>query len=57
MPDDFDWIQLTSGERLDFLFRYRDFIVNRDSGTYTHHLLTGLELELTQRLDFDITLI
>jgi hypothetical protein len=32
-------------------------IVNEESGTYTHHLETGFEFELTRALDFDITLI
>jgi len=42
---------------LDFIFDYSFFIVNEESGTYTHHLLTGLEFELTTLLDFDITLV
>ncbi len=42
---------------MDFVFDYTLFIVNEESGTYTHHLLTGLELELTSILDFDITFI
>jgi len=47
--------KLTKG--IDFVFDYRFFIVNDESGTYTHHLLTGLEFELTTILDFDITFI
>jgi putative salt-induced outer membrane protein YdiY len=42
---------------IDFIFNYRFFIVNEESGTYTHHLLTGLEFELTNLLDFDITFV
>jgi len=42
---------------IDFIFAYRFFIVNEESGTYTHHLLTGLEFELTSLLDFDFTLV
>jgi hypothetical protein len=42
---------------MDFLFGYSFMIVNEESGTYTHHLETGLELELTSLLDFDITFI
>ena len=42
---------------IDFIFDYRFFIVNEESGTYTHHLLTGLEFELTSLLDFDVTLV
>lgn len=42
---------------MDFLFDYRLMIVNEESGSYTHHLETGLEFELTKILDFDITFI
>jgi len=42
---------------IDFIFDYRFFIVNEESGTYTHHLLTSLEFEITKLLDFDITLV
>ncbi len=42
---------------MDYVFDYRFFVVSRESGTYTHHLVTGLELELTSILDFDISLI
>jgi len=42
---------------IDFIFDYRSFIVNEESGTYTHHLLTGLEFELTSLFDFDITFV
>jgi hypothetical protein len=42
---------------IDFIFDYRFFIVNEESGTYTHHMLTSLEFEITKLLDFDITLV
>lgn len=42
---------------MDFLFGYNFMIVNEESGTYTHHLETGFEFELTSILDFDITFI
>ena len=42
---------------IDFIFDYRFYIVNEESGTYTHHMLTGLEFELTSLFDFDITLV
>ncbi len=42
---------------MDFLFDYRLMIVNEESGTYTHHLETGFEFELTSILDFDISFI
>jgi hypothetical protein len=42
---------------IDFVFDYRFLIVNEESGTYTHHLVTGFEFELTSLLDFDITIV
>ncbi len=42
---------------IDFLFDYRFLIVNEESGTYTHHLVTGLEFEISNLLDFDITFV
>jgi len=42
---------------VEFLFSYQFQIVNEESGTYTHHLETGFEFELTSILDFDISLI
>jgi putative salt-induced outer membrane protein YdiY len=41
--------------KIDFLFDYRATITNDTSGKYLHHLLTSLEFELTNVLDFDIT--
>jgi len=41
---------------IDFVFDYRFLIVNEESGTYTHHLVTGFEFELTSLFDFDITI-
>jgi len=42
---------------IDFIFDYRFYIVNEESGTYTRHLLTGPEFELTKLFDFDITIV
>lgn len=42
---------------MDYIFDYRFYIVNQESGTYTHHLVTGLEFELTRILDLDISFI
>jgi hypothetical protein len=42
---------------LEYSFEWRANFVNEDSGTYTHHLVTALEIELTKRLDLDLTLI
>jgi hypothetical protein len=36
-------------------FDYRFFIVNEDSGTFTHHLITGVEFDLIGDLDFEIS--
>lgn len=48
-------VEITSA--IDFNYEYRFQIVNEASGTYNHHMVTGLEFELTSRLDFDVTLI
>jgi len=40
---------------LDFNVDHRSYIVNAASGEYTHHLVTGLEIELTSVLDLDVT--
>ena len=42
-------------KRIDYIFNYDFKIVNEVSGTYTHHLITTLETELTDWLDFDIS--
>jgi hypothetical protein len=44
-------------KQIDFIFDYSFFIVNEESGTYTHHFLTGLEFELGTLLDFDVTFV
>lgn len=48
-------VEITSA--IDFNYEYRFQIVNEVSGTYNHHMLAGLEFELTRRLDFDVSLI
>jgi len=42
---------------VDFNLGYRLFLVNEESGQYTHHLVTGFEFDLIGSLDFDITLV
>ncbi len=42
---------------MDFNFDWRFNLVNKESGSYTHHLVTGLEFEITKILDLDITMI
>ena len=48
-------IELT--RRLDFSLRYSFQIVNEESGTYTHNLVTGFSTELTRWLDLDFTFV
>jgi hypothetical protein len=40
---------------MDYFFDYRFFIVNEESGTYTHHLITGFEFELFGDFDLDVS--
>jgi len=40
---------------MEYFFDYRFFIVNEESGTYTHHLITGLEFDLWGDFDFDVS--
>lgn len=42
---------------LDYRFDYSFQIVNTASGSYMHHLETGLSFDLTSLLDFDVTVI
>jgi len=44
-------------KRLDFIAGYRVQLTNQASGGYSHHAITTLETELTDNLDFDISLI
>ena len=40
-----------------FSFNYSFYIVNEESGSYTHHLITTLVTQLTSWLDFDISFV
>jgi hypothetical protein len=40
---------------MDYFFDYSFYIVNEESGSYTHHLITGFEFELIGDLDLDIS--
>ena len=51
---DFD-IELTN--KIDFIINYSFNIVNEESGQYTHHALATLETEITDILDFDISVV
>ncbi len=42
---------------IDFNTRYNFSIVNEESGTYTHHAIATVEIELTSILDFDISFV
>lgn len=42
---------------MDYFFDYRFFIVNEESGTYTHRLTTGFEFEFFGDFDFDVSVV
>jgi putative salt-induced outer membrane protein YdiY len=42
---------------VDFNLEYRFFIVDEESGQYTHHFVTGFEFDLIGSLDFDVTFV
>lgn len=42
---------------IDFNASYDFSIVNDESGRYTHHIITTVEIELTEILDFDISFV
>ena len=42
---------------VDFNLSYRFFIVNEESGQFTHHFVTGFEFDLIGSLDFDVTFV
>ena len=44
-------------KKIDFNVSYKFNIVNQESGRYTHNVRTGLEIELTRRLDLDLSFV
>lgn len=44
-------------KHIDFNASYKFNIVNEESGTYTHHVVAALEIELTRRLDLDLSFV
>ena len=44
-------------KKVDLKAGYTFYIVNQASGSYTHHIITTLETELTKWLDFDISFV
>lgn len=44
-------------KKIEFYIDYKFYVVNKESGTYSHHAVTGLEFDLTGRLEFDLSLI
>jgi hypothetical protein len=44
-------------DSVDFSLGYRFFVVDEESGQYTHHLVAGFEFDLMGALDFDMTLV
>ncbi len=51
---DFDW-EIT--RRIDLILEYRGQYTKRDVGETTHHGVVKLELELTKRLDLDVSFV
>lgn len=47
-----EWSRVTD---FDYLFEF--FILNRESGTYTHYMTATIENEITSWLDFDISFV
>ena len=50
----FDW-QIT--RRIGFIFEYRGQYTDRDVGETFHHTVATLELDLTKRFEFDVSLV
>ena len=44
-------------KKIDFNASYRFYIVNQESGKYTHHAKAAIEIELTRRLDLDLSFV
>ncbi len=42
---------------MDYYFDYNFYVVNEESGTYTHHLMTGFEFEFFGDFDFDVSFV
>lgn len=42
---------------MDYFFDFTFNVVNQESGSYTHHLITGFEFELIGDLDFDVSIV
>jgi len=42
---------------MDFDWEYRFQITNEKSGTYNHHMVVGFNIDITKRLDFDISVV
>jgi hypothetical protein len=40
---------------MDYFFEYQFYVVNEESGTYNHHLITGFEFELFGDFDLDVS--
>ena len=47
--------ELTS--QIDFIYDYRFQFTNPESGEYNHHMIGTFEMELTDALDFDLSLV
>ncbi len=44
-------------EKMDFIFKYKIQLSEKDAGGYTHHVIATLENELTKDFDLDVSII
>ena len=42
---------------IDYNLQYKFYVVNKASGSYSHHFVTGLEINLTGHLELDLSLV
>ena len=49
--------ELEVTDDIDFDASYRLYIMNKESGSYTHHATTSMAFELTKRLNFDFSVV
>jgi hypothetical protein len=42
---------------VDLFFSYKVFVVDEESGTYTHNLWAGVEFEFVKNLEFDVSVV
>jgi hypothetical protein len=42
---------------MDYFFDFQFFVVNEESGKYTHHLITGFEFDIIGDLEFNVSIV